>query len=274
MKKSTITNEMQEMILRGDSKAEIFAQLLQIFGVKYQNLISQIIHFDYDYLREKYDPERAIRRDISNLLEKYNTKGEIYEQLYKKYGHEKDSQITTVLEKDYDTLKLEQRDKEMAVNVNDRMDYTLFFNLNERLKVSNRQKYDYRLVKEFAYEDKTLVGEIEIKRGRLFIGAYSFEENLLLTAFNFITVLSTVFKDYFVISLSNMLSIEVQKRLKQDVIKETNSTVENRKILLKCAKGYQEKDELSDQYLLNIFYTIDAEMISMTIIGDKFEDTA
>ena len=74
MKKSTITNEMQEMILRGDSKAEIFAQLLQIFGVKYQNLISQIIHFDYDYLREKYDPERAIRRDIIGLLETYETK--------------------------------------------------------------------------------------------------------------------------------------------------------------------------------------------------------
>ncbi len=199
------------MISRGDQKAEIFAELLQIFGVKYQNLISQIMHFEYDYLREKYDPERAIRRDIIGLLETYETKAEIYQHLYKKHGQGLDAIISTVLEKDYETLKKEHMEGQKNIENKAEIDYTIFFTLNEKLKVTKNQRYDYRLTKDFTYDNKALVGEIEIKHGKLFIGAYSYEENLLLTVFNFITILNSAFKDYFVLTLSNLLAVEVKK---------------------------------------------------------------
>lgn len=273
MKKSTITKELVEMILRGDQKAEIFGELLQLFGVKYQNLISQIMHFEYDYFREKYDPERAIKRDIICLLETYDTKGDIYQQLYKKYGHQKDSLITTVLEKDFETLKEEQNEGQKKIGLSSGIDYTAFFNLNEKLKVSNEKRYDYRTLKEFVLENKALIGEIEIKNGKLFIGAYSYEENLLLTAFNFITVLNSVFKDYFVLALSNFLSIEMIKRLEKVTNLELNSSIQNKKILLNCNQNSQSDDKI-EKYLLDVYYTIDSEMISMTIVGEKYEDTA
>jgi|SRR6056297_352135 len=274
MKKSTITKEMAEMISRGDQKAEIFAELLQLFGLKYQNLISQIMHFEYDYLREKYDPERGIRRDISMLLETYKTKGAIYEQLYKKYGQKNALLITAVLEKDYDSLKQEQQDGERMIQVNDQMDYTVFFSLNEKIKVTNKQRYDYRVTKEFVYEDKVLVGEIEIKRGKLFVGAYSFYENEILTVFNFITVLNAVFKDYFVLALSNMLSIEMMKRIEQSSHEAFSTTIHNKKMLLKGVKGYAQEESRPKEYLLDIFYTVDPEMLSMTIIGEQYQQTA
>ena len=271
MKKSTITNEMVEMIARGDQKAEIFAELLQIFGIKYQNLISQIMHFEYDYLREKYDPQRAVRRDISDLLETCETKGEIYQQLYKKYGKEKDLLITSVLEKDFESLRKKHHAEEENIKINHEMDYTRFFNLNEKLKVSKKQHYDYKLVKKFTFDNKALIGEIEIKRGKLFVGAYSYDENLLLTVFNFITVLNSVFDDYFILSLSNLLAVEVKKLIEKNEILELETNIHNKKILLGCNKNIQTEEE-PEQYLLDIYYTIDSEMMSMTIIAEKYQE--
>lgn len=269
MKKSTITKEMIEMISRGYQKAEIFAELLQLFGIKYQNLISQIMHFEYDYLREKYDPERIIRKDIDVFLDTCDTKGEIYQQLYKKHGREKDLLITKVLEKDYESLKKKHYAEEKNVQINNEMDYTVFFNLNEKLKVTKKQHYDYRLVKEFVYNNKALIGEIEIKRGKLFIGAYSYEENLLLTVFNFITVLNSFFEDYFILTLSNLLAIETQNKVENNPIIELNSSIHNKKILLN--PGILKTNEEAVQYLLDVFYTIDSEMMSMTIIAEKYQ---
>ncbi len=268
MKKTTITKAMVKMISHGDPKAEIFAQLIQQYGLKYHNLISQIIHFEYDYLREKYDPERVIRRDISELLQNQKTKSEIYQDLFKKYGHQADSLITTTLEKDYDLLKEQQKEGQKVAESADKMDYTIFFNLNEKLKVTNKEKFDYQLQKEFITEKKALIGEIEIKHGKLFIGAYSYEENLILTFFNFITVLNAVFKDYFVLTLSHLLSAELSKKLNPTQPLEFDSITHIKDIELNCFNP-SETGEHPDQYRLDVFYSVDSEMLSMTVIAKK-----
>lgn len=260
---------MINMISRGDQKAEIFAELLQSFGAKYQNLISQIMHFDYEHLRKQYAPESMIKKDIFNLLKTCRTKGELYEHLYKKYGQNNNALIISVLEKDYKELKKVYSENETSEEQNYKMDYTLFFNLNEKLKVTNKKRNDYRLVKEFKYNDQILTGEIEIKDGKLFIGVTSYADNTLLTVFNFITVLNAVFKSHFVLALSNLLSVELKQRDDIDSFLDLSPMV-NKKIILNNSNDFQQNDQSLKKYLLNVFFTVDSEMATMTIIGEQY----
>ena len=268
MKKTTITTAMIELISNGYPKAEIFARLIQQYGLQYHNLISQVIHFEYDYLRKKYDPEMVIRREISELLQSHKTKAEIYQHLYEKHGNQADSLIATTLEKDYDTLKGEQKEVQKVFESADKIDYTLFFNLDEKLKVTNKERFDYQLQKEFIVNQRALIGEVEIKHGKLFIGTYSFEENLVLTFFNFITVLNSIFKDYFVLTLSHILSVELLKKLNCTQSLEFESIIHIKDISQTCCKPSTSTDQ-QDQYLLDVFYSVDSEMLSMTVIAKK-----
>lgn len=271
MKKSTITKEMIDMISRGDQKAEIFAELLQTFGTKYQNLVSQIMHFDYDQLKELYAPESTIKKDIMELMKTCRTKGELYEQLYKKYGQKNNTLIISVLEKDYEELKRGKTPPEVEDESIQYMDYTLFFSLNEKLKIANKDRHQYRLTKEFEYNDNVLTGEIEIKGGKLFIGVTSYENNTLLTVFNFITFLNSVFKTYFVLALSNLLSSELKDREDVDSFIGLTPMI-NKKIILKSPNHLQQSKHNFSQYLLNVFFTVDSEMATMTIIGGKYHE--
>ncbi|MFW5887347.1 MAG: hypothetical protein ACOCUH_00975 [Bacteriovoracia bacterium] len=200
------------MISRGYQKAEIFAELLQFFGAKYQNLITQIMLFDYGLLKEQYSPENAIKKDIIQLLKTTRNKGELYEHLYRKYGQKNNDLIIYVLEKDYSDLKRHYTVNKSTKEQTHKMDYTLFFNLNEKLKIATKNRYNYHLVKEFKTNDRILTGEIEIKSEKLFICVTSYSDNTLSTVFNFITVLNAVFKSHFVLALSDLLSVELKQR--------------------------------------------------------------
>ncbi|MEA1884832.1 MAG: hypothetical protein U9N62_09990 [Thermotogota bacterium] len=271
MKKSTITKEMIEVISRGDQKAEIFAELLQSFGSKHQNLISQIMHFDYDHLKELYAPESTIKKDIVELMKACRTKGELYEHLYKKYGQKNNTLIISVLEKDYKELKRGDTPEKIEDESIQHMDYTIFFNLNEKLKIANKDRHHYHLTKEFEYNGKVLIGEIEIKGGKLFIGVTSYEDNTLLTVFNFITVLNSVFKTYFVLAISNLLSTELKDREDVDSFIGLTPMI-NQKIILKTPNNLQQSKHNFSQHLLNVFFTVDSEMATMTIIGEKYHE--
>jgi hypothetical protein len=273
MKKTKITTEMIRLISKGSSKAEIFSALIEMFGLKYQNLISEMLHFEYEYLRGKYDPVKKIQSDLIQLMDIYTTKEEVLSELIKEHGTKNQDIIYKVLNQNYDELNRKYRKSNKIIHEDHGVDYTNFFNISEKSKLYKKDRENYRTSQEFCFEDETLTGVVEITRGKLFIEAYSYGNNRVLTALNFITVLNAFFEPTFVMALSQVLAKDIIQKFEENEFDDLTGTVNNGKIVIKKKKAYSNLVDNSDNaFLFNVFYNLDPDMINMTIVGNRIDN--
>jgi hypothetical protein len=273
MKKTKITHEMVQMISDGKKKAEIFSELIELFGLKYQNLISEILHFEYEYLRNKYDPTRKIQRDLIALTDIYTTREEVLHELVKKHGSKYQDLIFKVMNQDYTELKEKFESSNFIIHEEHGVDYTTFFNINEKSKLYKKDRENYKTSKDFLFGDNELTGAVEISQGKLFIEAYSYGNNRVLTALNFVTVLNAFFEPDFVLAISELIAEDVKQKMEEDEFEDLTSTINNGKIVLRKKKAYTEfETEKDNEFVFNVFYNLDPDMINMTIVGDRIDN--
>jgi len=273
MKKTKITNEMVRLISDGKTKAEIFSSLIETFGLKYQNLISEILHFEYEYLSNKYDPIKKIQNDLISLTDIYTSRAEVLSELVKRHGTRYQDIIFKVMNQDYLELKKEYETSNRIIHEEHGVDYTIFFNLSEKSKLYKKDRENYKTSKEFYLGDDTLVGAIEISQGKLFIEAYSYGNNRVLTALNYITVLNAFFEPDFVMVISQLIATDIIQKFEEDEFEDLSSTINNGQITLKRKRAYSEfENGQENEFLFNVFYNLDPDMINMTIVGDRVDN--
>jgi len=260
-----IKNELVKQIELKKSKSEIFANLIETFGIEHQNLISEIILYNYEDLKNKHNPENQIKKEFIRSFFFFNSKDEIKNHLMKQFGSKYLNTIDEIVENNYQQLTAKRGVAATAPGVENHYDYLKFLSPEVKTKINRRSQDDISLQKELSLDEMKLTGILEIKNNTMLIEVFSYNNNFYTTALNLIAAVNGFFTERFTLVLANALGSDLYQ-IQSENSREIFQKIQHRKLLFNSTDNasYYQKQE---KEILEVLYEFSPNHIKMVIKG-------